>query len=105
MLYHICTLCSTFIFKSKFSLETTYTFVKALEVKIITNITAPLEVQKRSWLLSRQYGVHVCSCRAELRIDTEPSVSGQPFSTNKGIKSPISNLTFVTIFPQDNVGM
>ncbi len=29
-----------------FSLETTYTFVKAMEIKIITNITAPLEVQK-----------------------------------------------------------
>jgi hypothetical protein len=29
-----------------FSLETTYEFFKALEIKIITNITAPLEVQK-----------------------------------------------------------
>jgi hypothetical protein len=29
-----------------FSLETTYEFIKALEIKIIANITAPLEVQK-----------------------------------------------------------
>jgi hypothetical protein len=39
-----------------FSLETTYTFVKALEIKIIRNITAPLEVQKVMGIKSSVWG-------------------------------------------------